>query len=249
MREAMTSHRNEYVETFAKGLDVLKALSAATGPLSVADLARLSGQSRASARRFALTLVRLDYAIQDTSGFSIVPSAAIIPIVDPVTALVLRASPLMNAMVARHGETSSLGVLERGEVRIVAYARSDRLVSMYLDVGDRLPALRAAQGRVLLAALENEVLANLLDETESDTERLREKIEDVRRLGYALVDEELEVGVRSIAVPLRYGRSPDAIAALSLCAHSNRMSPDQLRDRCLSDLMDLSFQLSWVDDQ
>ncbi|MFY0735336.1 MULTISPECIES: IclR family transcriptional regulator domain-containing protein [Aurantimonas] len=242
--------RNEYVESFAKGLDVLSAMSGMSGPATISEIAAKSGQGRASARRYVLTLVRLGHAEQKDHGYRLLPNAVRFGNQDNEAELLARhALPRMRRLVDRHREASSCGTLEDASIRIMAYARSDRLMSIYLEAGDRLSVAYSAQGRVLLAALSDDAVMKILARdgrilASHDPHAARNLVLDqvriARKKGFAIVDEELEKGVRSLAVPIISPRTGDAVAAISVCAHSNRMSVSQLTDGCLPDLQAVS---------
>ena len=247
--DAMSSahDRNEYVETFAKGLDVITALSGMVGSATISEIAAKAGQSRASARRFVLTLVHLGHVAHEGSGFRLLPNAIRIDDRDAEPELLARnALPGMRSLVERHREASSCGTLEDASIRIMAYARSDRLMSIYLEVGDRLSVAYSAQGRVLLSALSDENAMSVLlrdkriasaSAPEAAVRAVLDRVRQARSDGFAVVDEELERGVRSIAVPVLSARSNKVVAAISVCAHSNRMSVTELVEVCLPDLL------------
>lgn len=229
-------NRNEFVESFAKGLTVLRVFTPTERAMNLSEVASRTGQSRASARRFLLTLVALGYVRQDGDAFSL--TRRIVELghfyLVPHT-LGKIAEPLLAGVVEALEETASVAVLSGNHAEIIAYARANRQMSLNLSPGDRLPLFSSAQGRALLAGLSDEALERLLDAMDEgdaaakpgrvllSRAALREKINDARRQGYVVIDEELEIGVRSIAMPIRNGNG-DVVAAMSTCAHSNRAS-------------------------
>ena len=235
-----TTHgRNpDYVQSLERGLAVIRAFGVDSPELRLSDVARATGLTRAAARRFLLTLVRLGYVRQDGNTFSLRPrvlelgyaylSALSLPEV---------AQPHMEALVAEVNESSSVAVLDDLEVVYVARVPTQRIMTIIIAVGTRFPAYATSMGRVLLAGLGPEALDERLGRVEIEpltakTVRsraaLRERIEEVREAGWAAVDQELEEGVRSAAVPIR-DTSGRVIAALNMSVHATRMTMPALR--------------------
>ena len=234
-----THERNpDYVQSLERGLAVIRAFGAESPELRLSDVARATGLTRAAARRFLLTLVRLGYVRQDGNTFSLRPrvlelgyaylSALSLPEV---------AQPHMEALVAEVNESSSVAVLDDLEVVYVARVPTQRIMTIIIAVGTRFPAYATSMGRVLLAGLGPEALDERLDRVEIEpltamTVRnraaLRERIEEIREAGWAAVDQELEEGVRSAAVPIR-DTSGRVIAALNMSVHATRMTMPALR--------------------
>ena len=235
-----TTHaRNpDYVQSLERGLAVIRAFGVESPELRLSDVARATGLTRAAARRFLLTLVRLGYVRQDGNTFSLRPrvlelgyaylSALSLPDV---------AQPHMETLVAEVNESSSVAVLDDLEVVYVARVPTQRIMTIIIAVGTRFPAYATSMGRVLLAGLGPEALDERLDRVEIEpltamTVRtpavLRERIEEVRETGWATVDQELEEGVRSAAVPIR-DTSGRVIAALNMSVHATRMTMPALR--------------------
>ena len=234
-----THERNpDYVQSLERGLAVIRAYGAESPELRLSDVARATGLTRAAARRFLLTLVRLGYVRQDGNTFSLRPrvlelgyaylSALSLPDV---------AQPHMEALVAEVNESSSVAVLDDLEVVYVARVPTQRIMTIIIAVGTRFPAYATSMGRVLLAGLGPEALDERLDRVEIEpltamTVRnraaLRERIKEIREAGWAAVDQELEEGVRSAAVPIR-DTSGRVIAALNMSVHATRMTMPALR--------------------
>jgi IclR family transcriptional regulator, pca regulon regulatory protein len=228
----------DYVQSLERGLSVISAFGADNPELRLSDVARATGLTRAAARRFLLTLVRLGYVRQDGSSFSLRPrvlelgyaylSALSLPEV---------AQPHMESLVGEVNESSSVAVLDDLEIVYVARVPTRRIMTITIAVGTRLPAYATSMGRVLLAGLEPEELAERLSRvdiepltptTVPDAKVLRQRIDDVREAGWAAVDQELEQGVRSAAVPIRDGNASVA-AALNVSVHATRMTMPALR--------------------
>lgn len=232
----------EFVQSLARGLSVIRAFSAEQPALTLSDVARSTGLSRAAARRFLLTLESLGYIGSDGRLFHLR-----LPVLDLGYAYL---SSLSLADIAQTHlrilsedlqESCSASVLDDGDIVHIASATSDRLMSVRIEIGRRIPAYATAMGRVLLANLDDEALAQyfttydrpaLNTNTSTGEEELRGLLAEVRQRGYAMVDQELEVGIRSIAVVVRDPRG-QVIAAINASAHTSRVSVAQLRQRFL----------------
>ena len=194
----------------AKGLAVIEAFSADNPRLTITDAARRTGLDRATARRCLLTLVELDYARYDGKFFTLTPhilrlgTACLATM--PLPGLV---QPWLDRLSGLVGESSSVSILDRGEIVYVARAAQRKVMSIALMPGSRLPAFCTSMGRVLLAPRpEAEARAHLGNMeartpfTCTDPEEVMARIATVRLQGFALIDQEVEVGLCSIAVPL-----------------------------------------------
>jgi IclR family transcriptional regulator, pca regulon regulatory protein len=228
----------DYVQSLERGLAVIKAFGADSQELRLSDVARATGLTRAAARRFLLTLTSLGYVRQDGGTFSLRPrvlelgyaylSALSLPEV---------AQPHMESLVSEVNESSSIAVLDDLEIVYVARVPTRRIMTITIAVGTRLPAYATSMGRVLLAGLAQEELADRLARMEiepltpttvSDAEALRERIDQAHAAGWAAVDQELEQGVRSAAVPIR-DAADRVVAALNVSVHATRMTMPVLR--------------------
>ncbi|WP_254515954.1 IclR family transcriptional regulator C-terminal domain-containing protein [Novosphingobium sp. G106] len=166
-------------------------------------------------------------------------------------ALATVAQPLLARAAADLGESCSLGIRDGDEVCYLARAEASRIMSIALRVGSRLPLYCTSMGRVLLAHaspaeqkayLDRTVLTARTADTVTDPEALLALLRTVREQGYALVDQELEIGLRSIAVPV-FGRDRTLLGALNVGAQSVRVSPEQLLDHYLPALQQISVEL------
>jgi IclR family pca regulon transcriptional regulator len=228
----------DHVQSLERGLAVIRAFDGERRELGLSDVARITGLSRAAARRFLLTLVSLGYVHQADGRFSLRPrvlelgyaylSGLSLPEV---------AQPHMEALVAAVNESSSVSVLDDIEIVYVARVPTRRIMSITLAVGTRLPAFATSMGRVLLADLPEPDLEDRLARvdftprtayTVGDVATLREVLARVREDGYAAVDQELEEGLRSLAVPIRDAGGV-AIAALNVSVHATRGTMAGLR--------------------
>ena len=234
-----TGDRNpDYVQSLERGLAVIRAFGADSPELRLSDVARATGLTRAAARRFLLTLTRLGYVRQDGTSFSLRPRVLELGYAY-LSALTLPevAQPHMETLVADINESSSVAVLDDLDVVYVARVPTQRIMTITIAVGTRLPAYATSMGRVLLAGLAEDALVERLDRIEierltertvADVDALRERIDEVREAGWAAVDQELEQGVRSAAVPIR-DATRTVSAALNVSVHATRMTMQALR--------------------
>ena len=229
---------SDFVQSLERGLAVIRAFDGEHRELSLSDVARATGLTRAAARRFLLTLVKLGYVGFDGKLFSLRPRVLELGFAY-LSSLTLPevAQPHMEKLVAQVNESSSVSVLDDTEVVYVARVPTRRIMTITIAVGTRLPAYATSMGRVLLAGLEPDELEERLGRTDlraltsrtvTDPARLREILDGVRRQGYAMVDQELEDGLRSAAVPLRDGAG-SVIAALNVSVHASRATLQTLK--------------------
>jgi IclR family pca regulon transcriptional regulator len=234
-----------YVEALARGLKVLQALGAERRPLSLSEIAGSIGLARASVRRSLHTLVHLGFA--ETDGRSFRLTAKVLTLAgaylasDPAVDIL---QPAVERLAEQVGEASSAAVLDGHDVVMIAHASPRRVIAVSAQIGYRLPALASSLGRALLAGLDDSALTAYLAKAEParhtrhtlvDRRKLQAAILQARRDGYALVDQEAELGFRSISVPVRR-RDGRVVAALNIGAHSERVPLKELRDRCLPPL-------------
>jgi IclR family transcriptional regulator, pca regulon regulatory protein len=239
------SEDKEYIAGLEKGLSIIEAFGLRNTALTLSEAAEITGHSRASARRSLLTLQRLGYVESDGKYFRLAPRVLRLGHAyvtsNPLSKMV---QPILEAISERSHESSSLAVLDGTDVVFVARAATRRSLSNGLGLGSRLPAYAAATGRVLLAALPPEEAAlalkrsrriPLTPHTRTEIPELLALLDEVRRQGYAVSNEELELGLRSIAVPIRdpEGR---AIASMSIVASVARHSLENMLDTLLPQL-------------
>ena len=237
--EIRTAPRSsDYVQSLERGLSVIRAFDAEHRELTLSEVARATGLTRAAARRFLLTLLELGYVHAAGGRFSLRPRVLELGFAY-LSSLSLPevAQPHMEELVATINESSSISVLDDTEIVYVARVPTRRIMSITLAVGTRLPAYATSMGRVLLAALPDAEVEERLDRidvrpltkrTVKDRDALRRVLEVVRRQGYAVVDQELEEGLRSAAVPIR-DASGRVVAALNVSVHASRTSMQALR--------------------
>jgi IclR family pca regulon transcriptional regulator len=232
-----TARSPEFVQSLERGLSVIRAFGAEQPELTLSDVARETGLTRAAARRFLLTLVELGYVRSDGRMFALRPRVLELGY-SYLSSLGLPevALPHMENLVAQVHESSSLCVLDQGHIVYVARVPTRRIMTVGITVGTRFPAYATSMGRVLLAGLPDAdvddylaaaELEPLTPNTIHEPEPLRRELAHVARQGHALVDEELELGLRSIAVPVHaQGR---VVAALNVSMHASRGSSEAAR--------------------
>lgn len=235
----------------AKGLAIIEALSM-HGVQSAAEAARASNSTRAAARRCLLTLVELGYVERIGREFRPLPRLRNLGRrSDLRSVLVEQSGPVLERGRNELNESVSLAVLEGGDVLFIARAEAAHIISTGVRVGARLPAYCSATGRVLLSQLDAEELVTLLGKKPLPTRTantitkpalLAREIEAIRTAKFALSDEELEVGMRSLAVPMR-DPSDTIVAAISVSAYSARVSRDRFLGHFLSVLQALASEL------
>jgi len=236
----------DYVNSLARGLEVIRAFTRSQPRMTLSEIARLTGMTRATVRRFLLTLVREGYAETDGKHFSLRPKVLELGFAALSSMTMLDVmQPIMNRLAAEVEESCFAAVLDGTDVVYIASAvPPDRIVSISVSVGSRAPSHCVSSGRVLVAALPEPEVLDYLDKVKltkitpnsiTSKTKLRSLIEDTRAKGWSIVDQELEIGLRSISVPIR-DRSGKVIAALNVACPSSRITPDDMRSRILLDL-------------
>lgn len=230
-------NKTDMIASLAKGLAVIEAFRAERPRLAIADVAELTGLDRATARRCLLTLHALGYADYDGKFFTLTPRVLRLGMgalaALPISQLV---QPWLDQLSDQIGQSTSVAILDETEIVYIARAAQKRVMSIGLLPGSRLPAHCTSLGRVLLAALP-EARARALVEASDLSPRtaasltapmdIMARIADARTQGYALIDQEVELGLRSIAVPL-YATTGRVIAALNTGVAAVQAGPDEL---------------------
>ncbi|MGY1595191.1 IclR family transcriptional regulator C-terminal domain-containing protein [Geodermatophilus sp. SYSU D00708] len=227
----------DFVEALARGLDVLACFDADHRSMTLSEVATAAGLARPTARRLLLTLEELGFVRSVGNAFALTPRVLALGMAY-VGALGLWdiARPHLEALVAATGESSSMTQLDGSDVVYVARVSVPKLIALRVEIGTRFPARQTSQGKVLLAALSPaELDAALAQPSRSglppfigrDDDRLREELTEVRARGWALADEELAPGVRSVAVPVRDG-SGAVRAAMNVTVHAAETSAEHL---------------------
>jgi IclR family pca regulon transcriptional regulator len=235
-----------HVQSLARGLAVIRAFGPDRPEMSVSDVARATGLTRAAARRFLHTLVDLGYVGTDGRLFSLRPRVLELGYAY-VSSLPLPslAMPHLERLTEQVGESSSVSVLDGDDIVYVARVAIHKIMTVAISVGTRFPAYATSMGRVLLADLEparlEDYLARVAPEpltprTVTDPGRLREVLADVRSQGHAVVDQELEAGLRSVAVPVR-DSTEAVVAAMNVSAPVTRGDAGAIRAELLPPLL------------
>ncbi|NNN29509.1 helix-turn-helix domain-containing protein [Streptomyces sp. S3(2020)] len=236
-----------FVRSFERGLAVIRAFDAEHPELTLAEVARTCGLTRAAARRFLLTLVDLGYVHADGRAFRLTPR--VLELGYSYLAgfsLAQIAEPHLEQLVDRTRESSSLCVLDGDDIVYVARVPARRIMTAAITVGTRFPAHVTSVGRVILAHLTEEEresrlaradLRPLTPRTITDEGLLRAELDKVRARGYAIVDQELEEGLRSVAAPVR-DRSGEVVAAVNIPVHASRNTVASVRRELLPHLLD-----------
>jgi IclR family pca regulon transcriptional regulator len=229
---------SDFVQSLARGLAVVLAFDAAHPRLTLSEVARATGLNRAAARRFLLTLEHLGYVDSRDGLFSLRPRVLELGYTY-LSSLSLRevAEPHVQRLAAEVGKSCSLGVLDGDDVVYLLRVARPRPMSVAISVGTRLPAHATSLGRAILAALPQADLDAYLGRVEltpftshtvTDRSVLRAELEAVRAQGWALTDQQVEPGLRSLAVPVRAGDGA-VVAALNISANLTPDAPAQLQ--------------------
>ncbi|HWI70513.1 MAG TPA: IclR family transcriptional regulator C-terminal domain-containing protein [Baekduia sp.] len=235
----------QFVQSLERGLSVIRALSAPE-PQTLSDVARATGLTRAASRRFLLTLQQLGYVHLSGTRFALTPQVLELGYAY-LSSLTLPevAQPHLERLVEEIHESSSVSVLDGTDVVYVARVPTRRIMRVAISVGTRFPAYATSMGRVLLAGLEPAQLDDVLDrsdlqpltpETIHEPGALRAELARVRDQGWAIVDQELEAGLRSVAAPIR-DTAGTVTAAINVSAHATRTGVEDVRATLLPPLL------------
>nr|WP_243710698.1 IclR family transcriptional regulator C-terminal domain-containing protein [Actinomadura sp. KC216] len=234
-----------FLQSLDRGLDVLHAIGTRTEGRTISEAAALTGQARATARRALLSLTALGYARESGGTFALLPRVLDLGY-RQVSGLTFEelARPHLRDLVVRVHDSASVVVLDGTDIRYVARAQASRIMRVEITVGTRFPAYATAMGRVLLAGLPEAEASELIGRSDrraftgrtlTGARELSREIATARDDGYAVVDQELELGLRSIAVPIRAaGRG--VVAALNIAAPAAREPVERMRERLLPEL-------------
>ncbi|MGY1858157.1 IclR family transcriptional regulator domain-containing protein [Modestobacter sp. SYSU DS0290] len=243
----------DFVEALARGLDVLACFGADRPTMTLSEVATAAGLARPTARRLLLTLEELGFVRTAGNGFSLTPKVLTLGMAY-VGALGLWdiARPHLERLVAQTGESSSMAQLDGSDIVYVARVAVPKLIALRVEIGTRFPAAQTSQGKVLLAALSPAELDAVLAQPSraglppyigSSAEQLHSELTEVRARGWALADEELAPGVRSVAVPVRDG-SGAVRAAMNVTVHAAETSTDRLLGEHLPRLLRTAGEVS-----
>jgi IclR family transcriptional regulator, pca regulon regulatory protein len=237
----------DFVQSLQRGLAVIRAFADDAPALTLSEVAAATGLARAATRRFLLTLVDLGYVRVEGRLFRLSPRVLELGRAY-LSSLSLPelARPHLQALVDDVRESATIAVLDDTDIVYVAHVPARRIMSISITVGTRDPAFATSLGRVLLAAQGDEALDAYLDavplpamtpRTVADAGALRAELTKIRRQGYALVDQELEDGLRAVAAPIRDGDG-SVVAALNLAVHASRWTVDAIRRGLLPRLLE-----------
>jgi IclR family pca regulon transcriptional regulator len=243
----------DFVQSLERGLAVICAFDREHSELTLSEVAASTGVTRATARRFLLTLARLGYVRSDGRYFSLTPrvlelgyaylSSMSLPEV---------AEPHLEALVAEVNESSSVSVLDGDDVVYIARVPVSRIMTVAISVGTRFPAYATSMGRVLLAGLTDTELdayltkvnvEKLTGRTVSTPAALRAEVVKVRSQGFSLVDQELEEGLRAVAAPIR-DRAGRVVASVNISTHASRTSLESMRRTLVPPLLAAAARIS-----
>jgi IclR family transcriptional regulator, pca regulon regulatory protein len=227
----------DFIEAVARGLDVIKAFGPDRPRLSLAEVAAATGLARPTARRILRTLEALGYVRAETGGFALTPRVMELGLTY-VQSLGLWdvARPQMERLVARTHESTSIAQLDGSDIVYVARVAVPKIIALRVSIGTRFPAPQTSLGKVLLAGLEPEELDDVLAQPsrsgvqprwQPSRSELDAVLHEVRAKGWALTDEQLAHGIRSVAAPLRDG-SGRVIAAMNVTVHAAETSVETL---------------------
>ncbi|MGI5224339.1 IclR family transcriptional regulator domain-containing protein [Actinoallomurus sp. CA-142502] len=227
----------DFVEALARGLDILSCFGERRPRMTLTEVAAATGLARPTARRLLLTLRELGYVRADDGAFTLTPQVLRLGM-SYVGALGLWdiARPHLEGLVAQTGESSSMSQLDGPDIVYVARVSVPKIITLRVEIGTRFPAARTSQGKVLLAALPPDTLHETLSRPSRaglppflprDPAELEEELLTVRARGWALADEELAPGIRSVAAPVRDGTG-QVRAAMNVTVHAAETSVDVL---------------------
>lgn len=239
-------NRTDFIASLAKGLQVIEAFRAERPRLAIADVAEATGLDRATARRCLLTLHELGYADYDGKFFTLTPrvlrlgmgTLAALPLAQVV-------QPWLDQLSERIGQSTSVAILDDTEIVYLARAAQRRVMSIGLMPGSRLPAHSTSLGRVLLAALPEHEARAIIERSDlaprtalslTHPDDIMDRIRLARAEGHALIDQEVEIGLRSIAVPL-YSTAGRVVAALNTGVAAVQAAPGELETLYLPALL------------
>jgi IclR family pca regulon transcriptional regulator len=244
---------DSYVQSFARGLEVIRSFSAAAPRQTLTEVATRTGLTRAGARRILLTLQTLGYVQSEGKLFALTPRILDLGFAYLSSMPIWNvAEPVMETLVEQVKESCSAGVLEGTDIVYVLRVSTRKIMRNSLGVGSRLPAYCTSLGRMLLAGLPDDEVLQLLRaspveartrHTVTEIEALLAKVQQARRQGWCLVNQELEEGLVSMAAPI-IDRSGRTIAALNISGQVNRTAPRAMQETMLPALRDAAREVS-----
>jgi IclR family transcriptional regulator, pca regulon regulatory protein len=251
--DAFTGDPN-FMTSLARGLVVIQAFTQQSPQMTISQLSIKTGLSRAAVRRCLYTLTKLGFAgAEDGSRYSLRPRMlSLSHTYTTSNTLSSAAQPILERMSATLRESFSVATLDGEDIVYVARTQVNRVMAVDLHIGSRLPAYCTSMGRVLLAYLPAEQLEQYLGKVDlvphttrtiTSVEKLRLTLRNIRRNGYAICDQEYEVGLRSLAVPV-YSTSGRVVATVNLSGNAPRLSVLEMQSRYLTPLRNAANELS-----
>jgi len=248
-------NRTDIIASLGKGLAVIECFGPEAARLSVSQVAELAGLDRAAARRCLLTLQHLGYASYDGKYFALTPrvlrlgagALAALPLSQMV-------QPWLDQLSENTGQSCSVSILDNTDIVYIARAAQRRVMSIGLLPGSRLPSHCTSMGRVLLAALKDDEAARLISASDltprtqfsrTDPDEILQAVRQARVDGFAIITEEVEVGLTALAVPIRDSRSC-VVAALNVGMSSHQATSDDLRQTYLPELLKVQKGLASI---
>jgi IclR family pca regulon transcriptional regulator len=245
----------DFMTSLGRGLAVLSVFAQHSREVTMSQISLETGIPRAAVRRVLYTLGKLGYVGEHGRGYMLLPRVLGLGGAYVASAsMAVAAQPVLDALRDAVHESCSLGVLDGDELLYVARAETVRIMSIGLRSGSRLPAYCTSMGRVLLASLPEDTLEGYLERNplRPRTERTVTQLDDlvellakVRRDGYSLTDQELEIGLRSIAVPVR-NRAGEVVASVNIGTQAGRISLQTMQTQLLPALRDAALRLGAV---
>jgi IclR family pca regulon transcriptional regulator len=242
-----------YVQSFARGLAVIRAFSAGAPSQTLSEVAARTELTRAGARRILLTLQGLGYVQQEGRAFFLTPRILDLGYAYLSTMPLWNlAEPMMEALVESVHESSSASVLDDTDIVYVLRVPTKKIMTINLAIGSRLPAYCTSMGRVLLGGLSDEALDATLARTNlrvrtartvTDPAQIKAIVQTDRKKGYSMINQELEEGLCSISVPL-CGRNGNVVAALNVSTQVTRTPPQQMAKRFLPALLEAADKIN-----
>lgn len=247
----MELKKQDHVQSLEKGLNVLKAFSGIRKVMTISEVADVTGLTRAAARRFLLTYTSLGYMFSDGKNFELTSKAlslgyaylSSLDITDIAKPYMLRLSNLVN-------ESSSIATIDKNDVVYLMRQQVSRIMTINLGVGTRLPAHVTSMGRIIMAM--NDVEDEVLDtfdyqqytiNTIVNKHDLKEELLKIKEQGWALIDQELEAGVRSISAPI-FSKDGSVKFAMNIGCQSSRVSRDKLINDFLPHLLEVTSEIT-----
>ncbi|GIF00207.1 IclR family transcriptional regulator domain-containing protein [Paractinoplanes rishiriensis] len=243
----------DFIEALARGLDVLRSFRPGTPAMTLSEIAGQTGLARPTVRRILITLEQLGYVRTAVRGYALTPRVLELGMTY-VNALNMWevARPHMERLVGQTNESTSMAQLDGSDIVYVARVAVPKIVTLSVSIGTRFPAPATSMGKVLLAALPSAALPAVLDEPtrsginprwKPSVAELESALREVRAKGWALADQDLAPGVRSIATGVRDGDG-QVVAAINVTVHAAETSVDTLLEDHLPKLLRTAADIS-----